>query len=157
MQAEPEYKRIVVPLDGPGFAELAIPHAARIARNHNAELILLHVYVSPFRAVADQIMLAGQEEQMRILRENMRTYLMGLRNELRQEGIRARAEIVEAFGPARGVCNYVEANNVDLVVMTTRGLSGLTRWLFGSVAQKVLQGVRVPVLLIHPDDAEQAE
>ncbi|MCZ7545826.1 MAG: universal stress protein [Anaerolineae bacterium] len=151
MNDGPQYKRIVVPLDGSGFAELAIPHAAQLARKHEAELILLHVYVSPFRAMADQVVLAGQEEQMQAVIENMRVYLVGLRNVLRKEGVQVREEIIEATGPATGIYNYVEANEVDLVVISTHGRTGITRWLLGSVAQKVVQAVTVPVMLIRPD------
>ncbi len=151
MNVEPFYKRILVPLDGSGFAERAIPHAAQIARTHYAELVLLHVYVSPFRSLADQVMLAGQEEQMAQVRENTRLRLVGLRNELRAQGVAAREEIIDAPGPARGICDYVEAHDIDLVVMSTHGHTGITRWLLGSVAQKVLQGVRKPVMLVRPD------
>ena len=151
MNDEPLYRRILVPLDGSGFAESAILHAAPIAHSHNAELILLHVYVSPFRGLSDQVVLAGQEAQMEAVRENMRVYLVGKRNELRRQGVQARDEIIDAPGPATGICNYIEQNDIDLVVMSTRGHSGITRWLFGSVAQKVISEVRVPVMLIRPE------
>jgi nucleotide-binding universal stress UspA family protein len=88
---------------------------------------------------------------MAAVRENTQLYLVGLRNELRKQGVQAREEMIDAPGPARGICDYVETNDIDLVVMSTHGHTGITRWLLGSVAQKVLQGVKVPVMLIHPD------
>ncbi len=44
---------------------------------------------------------------------------------------------------------FAEANQVDLIVISTRGHSGLSRWLMGSVADRVLRGAKVPVLLVR--------
>ena len=49
------------------------------------------------------------------------------------------------------LCDYINQEEVDLVVMSTHGRSGLARFLFGSVAQKVMQGVEAPVMLVRPD------
>ncbi len=153
MTARMEYKRILVPLDGSGWAERAIPYAADLARTHDAELALLHVYTPPFREFTDQLVLAAQENQMDALRQNVEQYLAGLRNGLRAQGVKAESYIVEAPGAARGICNFVENQDVDVIVMSTHGRSGFMRWLFGGVTHKVLQGVRVPVMLIYPDES----
>jgi nucleotide-binding universal stress UspA family protein len=47
------------------------------------------------------------------------------------------------------ITQFAEANEVDLIVMSTRGLSGLSRWLMGSVADRVVRGATVPVLLVR--------
>ena len=46
------------------------------------------------------------------------------------------------------ITQFAEANHVDLIVMSTRGQSGLSRWLMGSVADRVVRGATVPVLLV---------
>jgi nucleotide-binding universal stress UspA family protein len=60
--------------------------------------------------------------------------------------------MVEGGGVAPAICDFVENENVDLIVMSTHGRSGLLRFLFGSVTHKVIQAVRVPVLLVRPDE-----
>jgi nucleotide-binding universal stress UspA family protein len=151
MAHEARYRKIVVPLDGSGWSERAIPHAVDLARSNNAELILLHVFRSPASEYTDQISLAGQEEQIQQMREQMKQYLVGRRSELRNEQIHVRAHIIEGSSPAHLICDFVNQENVDLVVMSTHGRSGLSRFIFGSVANKVMQCVTIPVLLIHPD------
>ena len=71
--AEGRYKKIVVPIDGSGWSERAIPHAIDIARNNNAELILLHVFRPPAQEYIDTISLAGQDEQLQQMREEMKS------------------------------------------------------------------------------------
>ncbi len=148
------YKKILVPVDGSDWAERAIPHASRIARNNNAELILLTAYQKPMAEYQDQMALANVTEISDQIRERARNYMLGLRNELRAEGVNASYVIVEGKPPAETICDFVEEEGIDLVVMSTHGRTGLARFLFGSVAQKVLQTVRVPVMLVRPRSAE---
>lgn len=151
------YHKILVPLDGSGWAERAVPHAARLARNHDAELMLLHVYQPPMHDYADQMALAGVSDIADQVRERAEQYLIGLRNELRQQGVNAQYIIIEGRSPAATICDFVRDEGIDMVVMSTHGRTRLARFLFGSVAQKIIQSVRVPVMLIRPGEAEDAE
>jgi nucleotide-binding universal stress UspA family protein len=148
----PSYEKIVVPLDGSRWSESAIPQAAEVARAHNAELILLHVYQSPSSSYTDQLALAGQQYMADRQYEQMREQLVSLRNGLRRQGLRAREQIIRSHNPAQAICEFVEAEEgVSMVVMSTHGRTGLARWLVGSVAQNVMKNVRCPVKLVTPD------
>ena len=85
--ANSRYKKIVVPVDGSGWSERAIPHAADIARHNDSEIILTHVFTPPASDYADQIALAGQEDQINQVREQMKQQLISIRNQLRDEGL----------------------------------------------------------------------
>lgn len=154
MSEQKRYKRICVPIDGSGWAKRAIPHAVDIARANNAEIILLHIFQPPAAEFIDQVALAGQENQIDLARQQMKQYLMGLRNELRDENIDVRVQWVEGQGVSNLICDYVNGEGIDLVVMSTHGRSGIARFLFGSVANQVMQGIKAPVMLIRPDDAD---
>lgn len=151
MSEHRRYKKILVPLDGSGWSQRAIPHAVDIARDNQASLILLHVFRPPAWEYTPEIALAGQEPQVQQMRDQMKQYLIGLRAELRGEQITVQTHMIEGQGVARLVCEYVESEDVDLIVMSTRGRSGLSRVLFGSIANEIMQCARVPVLLVHPD------
>jgi nucleotide-binding universal stress UspA family protein len=151
MSEQGRYRKIVVPLDGSGWSERAIPHAVDIARTNNSELILLHVFKPPAAEYIDQIALAGQDEQLMQLREQMKQQLAALRNQLRSQKINVRVQFIEGTGVAGIICDYVNEEGVDLIVMSSHGRTGMSKWLFGSVAQKVMQGVKAPVLMIRPD------
>ena len=148
---EPRYQKIVVPLDGSGWSQRAIPHAVNIARSNHAELILLHVFRPPASDYTDEIALAGQDAQINQQREQMKQYLIGIRSELRDEDVTVRCQLIEGGGVANLIGDYVNNEGVDLVVMSTHGRSGLAEFFFGSVANQVMQRLKVPVLLIHPD------
>jgi nucleotide-binding universal stress UspA family protein len=151
MTDQPRYRKILVPLDGSGWSQRAVPHAADIARTNKAELILLHVFRPPASEYTDQLSLAGQDSQIQQMREQMKQYLIGLRTELRGEHLSVRTHMIEGASVAHLVCDYVQSEGVDLVVMSTHGRSGLAQFLFGSVANQIVQCLKVPVLLIHPD------
>lgn len=151
------YKKIVVPIDGSGPSQRAIPHAVDIARSNESEIILLHVFRPPVHEYSDIVTLAGQENQLDEMRNQVKQYLIGIRNELRVEGIECRVQMIEGAAPAHLIVEYINNEDVDLVVMSTRGHTGLARFVFGSVAQKVLQGVKVPVMLVYPDDKTERE
>lgn len=154
MSEEGRYKKIVVPIDGSGWSERAIPHAVDIARISNGEIILLHILKPPLHEYADTLALAGQDEQMNRIRDNIKQKLMALRSQLRDEGIHCRVQVIEAVGVAAQIGDYVRDEEADLVVMSTHGRTGLGRFVFGSVAHNVMQAVDVPVLLIRPDKGE---
>jgi nucleotide-binding universal stress UspA family protein len=149
------YKTLVVPVDGSGLSQRAIPHAVDIARNNDAEIILLHVFKPPAHEYTDIITLSGGEQQIDEMRQQVKKYLMGLRGQLREQKIKCRVQMIEGVGTANLICDYINNEDIDLVIMSTRGRSGLARFVFGSVANKVLHGVRVPVMLVYPDDATE--
>ncbi len=152
MTTQGRYKKILVPLDGSGWAQRAVPHAVDIARNNEgSELILLHVFVPPAREFADQIALGGGDPQVQVAREQMKQYLIGLRTELRDENVQVRTHVTEGSAVAHLICDYINREGVDLVVMSTHGRTGIARLLFGSVARDVMECIEVPVLLIQPD------
>ncbi|MCI0712515.1 MAG: universal stress protein [Chloroflexi bacterium] len=150
-----QYTKIVVPLDGSGWAEAALPHAARIAKNNDAELILLHIYHSPTSQYQDTIALSSRQEVVDQEYDQIKSYLIGTRNDLRSQGVKVRGHIMHGRNPAYNIISYVENEGADLVVMSTHGRTGLARFVFGGVAQKVMQGLDVPVLLIRPDKPEE--
>lgn len=145
------YKRILLPLDGSKMAEQALPHAIAQAEHFGAELILLRV-IEPFpqvrsMSVADMTAVREQTEEW------TREYFDRITAALQGRAIPFTTDIVEGR-PNVVITQYAEANQVDLIVICSRGLSGLSRWLMGSVADRVLRGATVPVLLVHAREAE---
>ncbi len=142
------YKRILLPLDGSKLAEAALPHAARLAQQFDSELVLLRVVVSPYAIVAPDLVLAGTDPDLRELSTHAAQYLEGVAGQLRAQGLRVRTEVCE--GPvAEAILEHAAQLGVDLIVMSTHGRGGVLRWVYGSVAERVLQGSTCPILLIR--------
>ncbi len=137
------YKRILIPLDGSEFAEAALPHARALAACTGAELVLLRVAVQPLYGSISP----DSSPSIRADTEaEASAYLDRVAGELRAAGFRVTAET--CTGPvAETILDYAAGIRADLIVMSTHGRSGLARWFIGSVADKIVRGARLPVLL----------
>lgn len=143
------YKKILVPLDGSGLAETALPHAITVARGTGSEIILLRIVVSPMRDMpASESTTEAYGVVWRTAQEDAERYLASVRYQLRQQQVEARSLLVEGPPLAGSIVDAAVNEDVDVIVMSTHGRSGLARWVFGSVAQKVLQQAPCPVLLV---------
>ena len=139
------YQRILLPLDGSALAEQALPHAIAQAERFQAELILLKVLEPLAKNLNLPIEATRRAEE--VTRKLAHEYLERIAVGVRESGIPVRAITVEGH-PHKEIVRFAEAEQVDLIVMCTRGHSGLSRWLMGSVADRVVRGASVPVLLV---------
>ena len=149
------FQRILVPLDGSKLAEGVLPYAAALAKKLQAQITLLSIVPHEELSSKD----ADQPDYMHDLEEKSRTittdYLHDSETRLQGEGV--RVDTVTKVGNAPGIIvSYAEEGEFDLIAMSIRGRSGITRWMMGSVADHVLQATSTPLLLIKPDEkAEQ--
>ncbi|MEE8306754.1 MAG: universal stress protein [Gammaproteobacteria bacterium] len=140
------YKRILLPLDGSPLAEQALPHAIAIAERFQSELVLLRVLIPlPRPPTTAEAALQRAEEATAVF---AREYLERVAAGVQERGITVQMVTIEGR-PHLQIIQYAETNQVDLIVMCTRGQSGLSRWLMGSVSDRVVRGADVPVLLVR--------
>jgi nucleotide-binding universal stress UspA family protein len=145
------YRRILLPLDRSEISEQAVPHALAQARRFGAEVILLRVLepLTNVKGLSD-----GDLEDMRAFSlRRAQEYLDDLVARADCEEITVRGITVEGR-PHEKILQYAEANDVDLIVICTRGRSGFSRWLMGSVADRVVRGAKVPVLLVRAEQMD---
>ncbi len=148
--SEITYKKILVPLDGSDFSERALPHAQAIARRMGASLILVRV-VKPLSSLLSVGELPDEEVKTweRRAMEHAEEYLRAWVTKLQEDGFPTKGIVEEASCIAEAVLEAAAEEGADLIVMTTHGRGGVARWVYGSVALKILQGATVPVLLIR--------
>lgn len=151
------YSKLLVPLDGSRLSESAIPHAAMLALALKSEVVLFRVV----EQVSVGAALTGHEgpETVRkvveqaVKSEGLKTAAAGQYLERHARNYAAhgvKVTVATAVGKPRDqILAYCKANQVDLVVMTTRGRSGLKRLVLGSVAEAVVRSPVVPVLVIR--------
>ena len=140
------YQRILVPLDGSELAEQALPHAAVHGEQFGAEIVLLKVLGPlPEPSMAGRGLVRSAEAASARLAQ---TYLEGVAAGLTEQGLPIQTETVEGK-PYLEIIRFAEEKEIDLIIMSTRGHSGLSRWLLGSVADRVVRGATVPVLLVQ--------
>jgi len=144
------YKRIVVPLDGSKLAEEVLTHVRTLASCLGSEIILMRVtaYPSYEYLLADPSVASSLQTT---LEGEASEYLGGLVDSLRRAGFQAQAEVVTAGGPvADAIIAFAHKEQADLIAMSTHGRTGPSRWFLGSVADRVVRGAGVPVLMIRP-------
>lgn len=159
------YERVVVLLDSSELAEQVLPHVAEIVRGRRSEVHLLSVApvvaltativdVHPVPVTADLGVLEAAEREQ--IRHNLEEYLRGVASRL-QDVVTDVRTVVRFGRPAEEILRYAVEVEADLIALSTHGRSGLSRWVFGSVAEKVLRGAPCPVLLvrIRPAGEEQ--
>mgnify|MGYP001044478402 CR=1 FL=1 len=141
------YKKILAPLDGSELAERALEHVRTVTKGRRAPKVIL-LQVIPFPAhpahtLSDELIRSESEKA----EANARDYLAKVADSLRADGIAVETAIVRG-GPAEEILDYAKENKVDLIVMSTHGRSGVSRWVFGSVAERVLRHSATPVLIV---------
>jgi len=150
---EIKYQTIAMPTALTEWSNLVLPYVMGIMRSHQAELVLLHVFIPQTPELVDYVdwtPLVTQNTVIQELREDARKQLDDYCNLLRQDGHNVRGELLEGSGIAQPIIDYVNGGDIDLMVMSTHGRTGLTRKLFGSLAQRLLLDVHIPILLYNP-------
>jgi len=137
------YSKILVPLDGSKVAEQILPYARFLAEAYRVPVELLSV--DDFDSGAPFSSSAGAM-----------SYLKGVAAECFPKSVRVDTA-VERGKPAEAIVERAQREPGCLIAMTTHGLSGIKRWLLGSVAGKVVQGGESPVLLARASEAPQAK
>jgi nucleotide-binding universal stress UspA family protein len=148
---------ILVPLDGSELAESVLPYVETLAERLGVEpvSVILLMACEPLdmppiydrEASFDWGKLV--EEHIVYSRQLAERYLAGVARRLEDAGLRVTSEVVEGE-PADEIINCASRNPFSLIVMSSHGRSGLSRWVYGSVADKLIHGVSGPVLLVRP-------
>jgi nucleotide-binding universal stress UspA family protein len=145
------FKRILITLDGSDLSERALQPAFELAQKFEAHVTLLRVVVIDATVLAS----AGtgpQFLQLRDLREEheraeAENYLQSIEAQWHATAVPMTTRVSVGAAP-EVIVQVAEQSNAELIVMSTHGRSGLNRFLYGSVAEAVLRGTQLPLLLI---------
>ena len=153
--------KLLVPLDGSKESETVIPYIEELASKLKTDITLLQVLAQAYHAQAVGVGGEGvaqipyTEKEMEPIKVNTESYLQKISRLLRSKGIATKIEL-RVGTEAEEIINFADELNMDMVAMSTHGRSGISRWTFGSVADKVLHGGNTPVLLVRvPKDSTE--
>ncbi len=150
------FKHILVPLDGSKLAEYALAAATELARRFDSQITLLRVADVPY--LLTQAHNSSFSELITSLRGSelaeATRYLKELQEELNHQELNVHYIIAEGEPVAEQILERVRRTGADTIVMSTHGWGGLRRWVYGSVADRVLRQADVPVLLIRGREEE---
>lgn len=131
------YERILVTLDGSRLAETALPYAEELAGALNSEVTLIGI-----SKPAESQYLHMHQLYTEKMAELVRSHI--------KEGTGVKVKSVSLVGgPAQEIINYADESNISLIIITTHGRSGIMPWAMGSIANRILQRISMPLLLIR--------
>lgn len=142
--------RILVPLDGSELAELALGPALAIAKRVGGELILFRV-AQP----QDEVAAPAQDERMIETQESVGSYQDRIAAACQEHGVSTTTITVTSSGSgaasiANAILDFAVAQQINLIAISTHGRSGLRRWVYGSVTEKVLHNADIATLIVRP-------
>jgi nucleotide-binding universal stress UspA family protein len=148
------YTKILAPLDGSKLAECTIEHVKEIAKGCSIPEVIFLSVVDFSRNLwwvsEDGVMDARVLEQVeKADLEHADEYLTKVVADAKKAGLEAKGVVLEG-SPADAIIDYAGKNGVDLIVMSTHGRSGVTRFALGSVTDKIVRTVSAPVMVISP-------
>jgi nucleotide-binding universal stress UspA family protein len=147
------YNKILVPLDGSELAEAVLPHVRAIAAGCGVRSITLLRIVEPFYMTGgDEVTAFSMDMIDRVNKERQASaekYLEEAAARLNMSGVEVERKAIVGRA-AEEIAAYATKNGVDLIVIATHGRSGVSRWVWGSVADRTLRSACVPVLMVRP-------
>ncbi len=145
------YQRILAPLDGSPLAECVFPHLENLAAGCQVKEVVLVRVVEPFRQVTSSEYVFKPEDVARIDEEAKaaaQAYLRAATTKIKLNETAVKTELLTG-NPAEALAAYAARNKVDLFLIATHGRSGVSRWVWGSVADRILRSACVPVLMVR--------
>ena len=143
-------KSVVVPLDGSELAESVLPTAMEFAKALDLEVVLCRAYelaASAYQGNEDY--LPNYDEMLRQVKAEAEGYLAEKAAALNAAGLSRVSVVALAGSGAEEIVRYAQTHPDALVVMCTHGRSGISRWVLGSVTERVVRHSDVPVLVLH--------
>lgn len=147
------YKKIMVPLDGSKLAECVLPHLETVIKGCESPEVIVVQAVEPLSVpYGREVSQFTSLEQVKAFETHQKVeaekYLKEIVVRLRKTAVNARADVI--YGKAgEALSDYATKNDVDLVIIATHGRSGISRWVWGSVADRLVRSVCVPVLMVR--------
>jgi nucleotide-binding universal stress UspA family protein len=152
MSLSVSYRKILVAIDGSKASSHAAEHAINLAQRYKASLIILHVlHLNTLRQISSSFVTAptfGLEEAQE-LKATAKKWTENINKKAKTKGLVSKTKIIEETTSIVGsIVEFAEDEEIDLIVVGTRGKTGFSKLLLGSVAQGVLAYAHCPVLAV---------
>ena len=141
------YKKILIPLENSQYDNVILDHIRPLAKKAQSDLILIHVCDGYAARMQKQLNLADSEEI-----KKDRAYLERRKNELSREGFHVKASMPTGE-PSDEILKVAEAEQCDMIAMSTHGHRFLKDLIFGSVAENIRHRTNIPILMVKSRNA----
>jgi nucleotide-binding universal stress UspA family protein len=145
------YKTIMVPLDGSELAECVLPYVEAFVNQCQVQTIVFIRVLEPLTsATAREYSISLEEMEKREMgrKNTANLYLKEVAGRLKADGTKLKTEVLIGR-VADELAEYAENSDIDLILIATHGRSGISRWVRGSVADRILRSASLPVMMIR--------
>jgi nucleotide-binding universal stress UspA family protein len=146
------YTKILVPLDGSELAECVLPQVEAITTGCQVSTVVFVRVAEPIEMPEGESRMAFTEEQWKQLEadrtSDAQKYFEQLTQRLDFKGAQLETKVLSGKA-ADTLADYADGNDFDLIIIATHGRSGVSRWVWGSVAERILRSACVPVLMVR--------
>jgi len=145
------YQTILVPLDGSKLAECVFPHVETLVKGSQVKRVIFTRVVEPFHPPTSDYII-NEETRQKVDKEHKayaEKYLKEIVGQVKY-GSGVKVETVMLYGNAAdSLAEFANKNGVDIIVIATHGRSGISKWVWGGVADRVLRSSCIPVLMVR--------
>ncbi len=143
------FKKVLVPLDGSAYSESILEHLEMMAASCGSPEIILLTVIEPYSPESYIVPENILEEAHKKAVAQGRKHLEDLSSALSRKGIAASVEVLEGE-PAETILEYARKSAVNLIMLSTHGRTGVTRWALGSNTDRVIRRSPIPILVVSP-------
>lgn len=148
------YRNIVIATDGSENTQRAISYGIELAKLSGATVHALHVV--DISSTVSNNWTVGKKTISEMMKSEGENILSEVKKIGKDSGVEVKEVLLEGH-PVKEIIYFAKNNNIDLIVMGTLGKSGLDRLLIGSVAEKVVRGSKVPVMVVRNENSKGSE
>jgi nucleotide-binding universal stress UspA family protein len=150
---KPKIGRILIALDKSGYKEKIIAYAITLSKSLGASVTVIHVLdkasLGVIRNMIGYYRGGKAEEYEKAVKKQAEEFLNESKVLLQKEGINTTTAVVIKSSAAEGIIDYAKDNDVDLILIGTKGITGGARFLMGGIANSVIGHAHCPVLAIR--------
>lgn len=145
--------KYLIPTDFSAPARLAVTEAVRVAQRDDAELVLLHVIEETDYSVGNIIKHEGFPNLEDQIRKGAERHLRDLQAELIADQVPS-ITMIRTGKPSVAIADIADEINADMIIISSRGLSGLRRFFLGSTIERLVRIAKCQVLVLREGDTE---
>jgi len=141
------FSKIMVPVDGSEHSKKALDYAIKLGKMFSSEIVLIHVVQQPIFPFSEMTTSTFIDKVIEGLMENARRIINAAKDTVKREGLRV-VDIIKVGQPAEVIISEAEKLNVNLIVIGSKGVSKVKRFLLGSISDAVVHHAKCPVLIV---------
>ena len=141
--------KILIAVDKAGFKDKIISYGVFLAKGSGASIIAIHVLDQTALTEIGDVFGRRVDEYKKAMKNHAQDLLAEVQEIIEKEGIKVNTEVIGNKSLAKGIIDYAKKSGSDVIVIGTKGMTGVSKFLLGSVANSVINHAHCPVVAVR--------